>query len=186
MFRPKRYESARIIPVGNLWCKDRPCEETFGETFDASIVPAGTILAPKVLKLSTWHKSNKTCNGQRFQFGSHNVGIRDGNKIRTRWGPDPQIRIDWGIPELTRDGDGDGESPNYETGDGDNINPRPRRKIPQSPWGSPIPIGDGDGDVSQFPDGGGDGDGDEAEKQGWGWQIRFLKFPDPLPSLVGI
>ncbi|GKF80203.1 hypothetical protein Tco_0238805, partial [Tanacetum coccineum] len=32
-------------------CKDRPCEETFGETFDASIVPAGTILAPKV---STW------------------------------------------------------------------------------------------------------------------------------------
>ncbi|GJW58129.1 hypothetical protein Tco_0104860 [Tanacetum coccineum] len=48
MFRPKRYESARIIPVGNLWCKDRPCEETFGETFDASIVPAETILAPKV------------------------------------------------------------------------------------------------------------------------------------------
>ncbi|GKC27708.1 hypothetical protein Tco_1035002 [Tanacetum coccineum] len=48
MFRPKRYESARIIPVGNLWCKDRPCEETFVETFDASIVPAGTILAPKV------------------------------------------------------------------------------------------------------------------------------------------
>ncbi|GJV05568.1 hypothetical protein Tco_1343224, partial [Tanacetum coccineum] len=50
---------------------------------------------------------------------------RDGNKTRTRWGPDPQTRIDWGIPELTGDGDGDGESPDYETGDGDNINPRP-------------------------------------------------------------
>ncbi|GJS76800.1 hypothetical protein Tco_0726681 [Tanacetum coccineum] len=43
---------------------------------------------------------------------------RDGNKTRTRWGPDPQTRIDWGIPELTGDVDGDGESPNYETGDG--------------------------------------------------------------------
>ncbi|GKE30166.1 hypothetical protein Tco_1445550 [Tanacetum coccineum] len=43
------------------------------------------------------------------------------------------------------------------------------RKIPESPWGSPIPIGDGDGDVNRFPDGDGDGDGDEAEKQGWGW-----------------
>ncbi|GJX52435.1 indole-3-acetic acid-amido synthetase GH3.6-like protein [Tanacetum coccineum] len=45
---------------------------------------------------------------------------RDGNKTSTRWGPDPQTRIDWGIPELTGDGDGDGdgESPNYETGDG--------------------------------------------------------------------
>ncbi|GJU71852.1 hypothetical protein Tco_1263257 [Tanacetum coccineum] len=43
---------------------------------------------------------------------------KDGNKTRTRWGPDPQTRIDWGIPELTGDGDGDGESPNYETGDG--------------------------------------------------------------------
>ncbi|GKC91829.1 hypothetical protein Tco_1152478 [Tanacetum coccineum] len=43
---------------------------------------------------------------------------RDGNKTRTRWGPDPQTRIDWGIPELTGDGDGDGESPNYKTGDG--------------------------------------------------------------------
>ncbi|GJZ79036.1 reverse transcriptase domain, reverse transcriptase zinc-binding domain protein [Tanacetum coccineum] len=41
---------------------------------------------------------------------------RDGNKTRTRWRPDPQTRIDWGIPELN--GDGDGESPNYETGDG--------------------------------------------------------------------
>ncbi|GJU33962.1 hypothetical protein Tco_1182316 [Tanacetum coccineum] len=48
MFRPKRCESARIIPVGNLWCKDLPCGETFEETFDASIVSAGTILAPKV------------------------------------------------------------------------------------------------------------------------------------------
>ncbi|GJR85461.1 hypothetical protein Tco_0209472 [Tanacetum coccineum] len=40
------------------------------------------------------------------------------NKTRTRWGPDPQTRIDWGIPELTEDEDGDEESPNYETGDG--------------------------------------------------------------------
>ncbi|GKG35942.1 hypothetical protein Tco_0443620, partial [Tanacetum coccineum] len=50
------------------------------------------------------------------------LGVRDGNKTRTRWGPDPQTRIDWGIPELTGDGDGDGdgdgESPNYETRDG--------------------------------------------------------------------
>ncbi|GKC94184.1 hypothetical protein Tco_1159626 [Tanacetum coccineum] len=44
---------------------------------------------------------------------------RDGNKTRNRWGPDPQTRIDWGIPELT--GDGDGESPNYDTGDGAGI-----------------------------------------------------------------
>ncbi|GKG56656.1 hypothetical protein Tco_0579980, partial [Tanacetum coccineum] len=36
----------------------------------------------------------------------------------TRWGPDLQTRIDWGIPELTEDGDGDGESLNYEIGDG--------------------------------------------------------------------
>ncbi|GJY10992.1 hypothetical protein Tco_0379177 [Tanacetum coccineum] len=43
-----------------------------------------------------------------------------------------------------------------------------RRKIPESPWGSPIPIGDGDGDVNRFPDGDGDGDEDEAEKRGWG------------------
>ncbi|GKD97370.1 hypothetical protein Tco_1381267, partial [Tanacetum coccineum] len=40
------------------------------------------------------------------------------------------------------------------------------RKIPKTPWGSPILIGDGDGDANRFPDG--DGDGDEAEKQGWG------------------
>ncbi|GJR22576.1 retrovirus-related pol polyprotein from transposon TNT 1-94 [Tanacetum coccineum] len=46
------------------------------------------------------------------------ITSRDGNKTRTRWGPDPQTRIDWGIPELTEDGDGDRESPNYETGDG--------------------------------------------------------------------
>ncbi|GKB70116.1 probable galacturonosyltransferase 11, partial [Tanacetum coccineum] len=43
------------------------------------------------------------------------------------------------------------------------------RKIPESPWGSPIPIGDRDGDVNRFPNGDGDGDGDEAEKRGWGW-----------------
>ncbi|GKF41539.1 hypothetical protein Tco_0124881, partial [Tanacetum coccineum] len=43
------------------------------------------------------------------------------------------------------------------------------RKIPESPWGSPIPIGDEDGDVNRFSDGDGDGDGDEAEKRGWGW-----------------
>ena len=57
---------------------------------------------------------------------------RDGKKIRTRRGPDPQIRFDWGIPELTGDGDGDGESPNYKTGDGggdgDNKNPRPQTR----------------------------------------------------------
>ncbi|GKC85426.1 hypothetical protein Tco_1141143, partial [Tanacetum coccineum] len=33
------------------------------------------------------------------------------------------------------------------------------RKIPESPWGSPIPIGDGDGDVKRFPDGDGGGNG---------------------------
>ncbi|GKC99499.1 hypothetical protein Tco_1169774, partial [Tanacetum coccineum] len=43
------------------------------------------------------------------------------------------------------------------------------RRIPESPWGSPIPIRDGDGDVNRFPDGDGDGDGDEDEKRGWGW-----------------
>nr|GEU31566.1 hypothetical protein [Tanacetum cinerariifolium] len=43
---------------------------------------------------------------------------RDGNKTRTRWGPDPQARIDWEIPKLTGDGDGDEESLNYD-GDGD-------------------------------------------------------------------
>ncbi|GKE59900.1 hypothetical protein Tco_1510267, partial [Tanacetum coccineum] len=43
------------------------------------------------------------------------------------------------------------------------------RKIPESPWGSPIPIGDADRDANRFPDGDGDGDGDEAEKRGWGW-----------------
>ncbi|GJZ80909.1 hypothetical protein Tco_0645903, partial [Tanacetum coccineum] len=49
-----------------------------------------------------------------------------------------------------------------------------RRKIPESPWGSPIPIGDGDGDVNRFPDG--DGDGDEAEKRGWGWFRILIKL----------
>ncbi|GKC86670.1 hypothetical protein Tco_1147319 [Tanacetum coccineum] len=88
------------------------------------------------------------------------------NKTRTRWRPDPQTQIDWGIPELTGDGDGDEESPNHETGDGARM-----RKISESPWGSLIPIGDGDGNVNRFPDGDGDGDGDgdEAEKRGWGW-----------------
>ncbi|GKB98352.1 hypothetical protein Tco_0984489, partial [Tanacetum coccineum] len=37
--------------------------------------------------------------------------IRDGNKIRTRWGPDIRTSFDRGIPELTGDGDKDGESP---------------------------------------------------------------------------
>ncbi|GJY87231.1 reverse transcriptase domain-containing protein [Tanacetum coccineum] len=102
------------------------------------------------------------------------AGTRDGNKTRTRWGPDPQTRIDCGIPELT--GDGDGESSNYKTGDGEGMGiteiPGPYiwQKIPESPWGSPIPIGDGDGDVNRFPDGDGDGDGDEAKKRGWGWK----------------
>ncbi|GKC81817.1 hypothetical protein Tco_1137534, partial [Tanacetum coccineum] len=53
-----------------------------------------------------------------FSQSSWPLEFKDGNKTRTRWGPDPQTRIDWGIPELTGDGDGDGESPNYETGDG--------------------------------------------------------------------
>ncbi|GJS91973.1 reverse transcriptase domain-containing protein [Tanacetum coccineum] len=43
---------------------------------------------------------------------------RDGNKTRTRWGPDIRTRFDQGIPELTRDGDGDGESPILKTGMG--------------------------------------------------------------------
>ncbi|GKE96036.1 hypothetical protein Tco_1580891, partial [Tanacetum coccineum] len=42
------------------------------------------------------------------------------------------------------------------------------KKIPESPWGSPIPIEDGDEDVNRFPDGDGDGDVNEAEKRGWG------------------
>ncbi|GJS56404.1 zinc finger, CCHC-type containing protein [Tanacetum coccineum] len=37
MFRPKCYESARIVPVGNLWCKYRPCGETVGQTFGARL-----------------------------------------------------------------------------------------------------------------------------------------------------
>ncbi|GKD39007.1 hypothetical protein Tco_1259214 [Tanacetum coccineum] len=57
---------------------------------------------------------------------------------------------------------------------------KPGRKIPESPWGSPIPIGDGDGDVNRFPDGDGDGDGDEAEKRGWGWPKRKdIELPQP-------
>ncbi|GJV01156.1 hypothetical protein Tco_1334725 [Tanacetum coccineum] len=34
-----------------------------------------------------------------------------------RWGPDPQTRFDWGIPELTGDEDRDEECLNYETED---------------------------------------------------------------------
>ncbi|GJV61666.1 retrovirus-related pol polyprotein from transposon TNT 1-94 [Tanacetum coccineum] len=48
VFRPKRHESARIVLVGNLCCKYRPCEETFEETFGAIIIPARTMLAPNV------------------------------------------------------------------------------------------------------------------------------------------
>ncbi|GKA50177.1 hypothetical protein Tco_0743250 [Tanacetum coccineum] len=40
-----------------------------------------------------------------------------------------------------------------------------RRKIPESPWGTPIPVGDGDGDVKRFPDGDGGEDGDGVEKR---------------------
>ncbi|GJW43711.1 hypothetical protein Tco_0072510, partial [Tanacetum coccineum] len=86
----------------------------------------------------------------------------DVNKTRTRRGPNPQTRIDWGIPKLTGDGDGDEESPNYETGD------EAGRKISKSLRGSPIPIGDVDGDEKRFPNGDGDGDGDVAHKRGWG------------------
>ncbi|GJY38909.1 hypothetical protein Tco_0425273 [Tanacetum coccineum] len=54
------------------------------------------------------------------------------------------------------------------------------RKIPESPWGSPIPIGDGDGDVNRFPDGDGDGDGDEAEKRGWDRvKYNIPEIPEP-------
>ncbi|GKC88115.1 putative reverse transcriptase domain-containing protein, partial [Tanacetum coccineum] len=42
----KRGPEFTIVPVGNLWCKDRPCAETFRDTFDASIVPVRTIFAP--------------------------------------------------------------------------------------------------------------------------------------------
>ncbi|GJV28317.1 hypothetical protein Tco_1384765 [Tanacetum coccineum] len=38
------------------------------------------------------------------------------------------------------------------------------RKIPETPWGSPVPIGNGDENIKRFPD----GDGGEAEKRGWG------------------
>ncbi|GJV67962.1 putative reverse transcriptase domain-containing protein [Tanacetum coccineum] len=59
------------------------------------------------------------------------------------------------------------------------------RKIPESPWGSPIPIGDGDGDVNRFPDGDGDGDRDEAEKRGWGWfVILSVSSPNEPKSRV--
>ncbi|GJT84612.1 polyadenylate-binding protein 2-like protein, partial [Tanacetum coccineum] len=36
--------------------------------------------------------------------------VRDGNKTRTRWGPDIRTHFDRGIPELIEDRDGDGES----------------------------------------------------------------------------
>ncbi|GJW58621.1 RNA-directed DNA polymerase, eukaryota, reverse transcriptase zinc-binding domain protein [Tanacetum coccineum] len=50
-FVPNSLKVLRSSLWENLWCKYRPCGETFGETFGASIVPAGTIgtiLAPKV------------------------------------------------------------------------------------------------------------------------------------------
>ncbi|GJT03224.1 hypothetical protein Tco_0824393 [Tanacetum coccineum] len=55
------------------------------------------------------------------------------------------------------------------------------RKIPESPWGSPIPIEDGDGDVKRFSDGDGDGDGDEAHKRGWGWLMvsKYASLNEP-------
>ncbi|GJY64460.1 hypothetical protein Tco_0465920 [Tanacetum coccineum] len=64
-------------------------------------------------------------------------------------------------------------TPIRRRGPKERLGPR-RRKIPESPWGSPIPIGDGDGDVNLFPDGDvnlfpdGDGDGDRDEAEKWG------------------
>ncbi|GKG63484.1 hypothetical protein Tco_0640979, partial [Tanacetum coccineum] len=53
------------------------------------------------------------------------------------------------------------------------------RKIPESPWGSPIPIGYGDGDVNRFPD----GDGDEAET-GMGMVNTIPEIPRPIALLL--
>ncbi|GKC47824.1 reverse transcriptase domain-containing protein [Tanacetum coccineum] len=54
---------------------------------------------------------------------SHTDLTRDGNKTRTRWGPDIRTRFDRGIPELTGDGDGDGESPILKTRMGAGMSP---------------------------------------------------------------
>ncbi|GJZ27127.1 hypothetical protein Tco_0571380 [Tanacetum coccineum] len=108
--------------------------------------------------------------------------IRDGNKTRIRWGPDPQTQIDWGIPELTGDGDGDGESPNYETGDGAgdmsilyifiklcNFYAQfIMAKNPQIPVGIPDPHWGRGWGCKSIPQWGWGGDGDEDEKRGWG------------------
>ncbi|GJU99290.1 zinc knuckle CX2CX4HX4C containing protein [Tanacetum coccineum] len=59
------------------------------------------------------------------------------------------------------------------------------RKIPKSPWGSPIPIGDEDGDVKQFSNGDGDRDRDEAHKRGWGWQFNINHSTTALRSDQG-
>ncbi|GJW39876.1 bem46-like protein [Tanacetum coccineum] len=48
MFRPKRYEIARIVPVGNLWCKYRPRRDDTCIKGFLKGLPTGTILAPKV------------------------------------------------------------------------------------------------------------------------------------------
>ncbi|GJS82284.1 hypothetical protein Tco_0748825 [Tanacetum coccineum] len=93
--------------IGSLKKQNALCHTTTEE--EAEYVSAG-----KACQQALWMKQALIDYDVRLD----DVPIMDGNKIRTRWGPDPQTRIDWGIPELTGDGDEDGESPNYETGDG--------------------------------------------------------------------
>ncbi|GJU04177.1 hypothetical protein Tco_1114515 [Tanacetum coccineum] len=52
------------------------------------------------------------------------------------------------------------------------------RKIPESPWGSPISVGYGDGDVKRFPNG--DGGGDGVEKRGCGMVNTIPEIPCPV------
>ncbi|GKB16782.1 hypothetical protein Tco_0850705 [Tanacetum coccineum] len=60
MFRPQRYESAKIVHVGNLWYKDRPC----GETFGASIVIVGKPLEKALVQASS-RRDNTFTKGSR-------------------------------------------------------------------------------------------------------------------------
>ncbi|GKB65672.1 indole-3-acetic acid-amido synthetase GH3.6 [Tanacetum coccineum] len=72
--------------------------------------------------------------GLAFTWIVRVVMSRDGNKTSTRWGPDPQTRIDWGIPELTGDGDGDGDGESRIMKTGCEKFPNPRGG-PRSPLG---------------------------------------------------
>ncbi|GKA57275.1 hypothetical protein Tco_0756463 [Tanacetum coccineum] len=99
----------------------------------------------------------------KYSHGFYNKPVnRDGNKIRTRWGPDIRTRFDRGIPELTRDGDGDGESPILKTGMGARMGSPSSMGTGMglkflSPSGigpgmeMDIEIGDGDGDGKHDP-----------------------------------